>query len=410
MFLLRNPLVESIHSIMTDSWAVPTKKIVVSADIPRFKRSSGFKYLSLALNAVVEKVRGTEVPTGVLDPKIVTREHSDVVAAPKLDLPAPKSEELSKSAAMPIIELLNDIDEITLATPPLGGPRRFGNMASRDWHDKLQGASRKMLRKYVATPPKMDEKDYPQFLDELEYYFVNSFGSKIRLDYGTGHELSFLAFIGALNRFQVLPFAEISAADLLTIFARYYDVVRRLIISYTLEPAGSHGAWGLDDHFHLIYILGAAQYTGAPAGSAPAVKLVLTAQTMETYKLSNLYVNAIAFIYRIKRGPFYEHSSFLYDIHTTVYLWEKVLKGLLKMYDDDVFSKFPVVQHFWFGGELYPWRDVDTDQELPTSEAEVMSDPLPHTLPGMINGGAGVRTTASNISITRTPWSKPPGR
>ena len=73
---------------------------------------------------------------------------------------------------------------------------------------------------------------------------------------------------------------------------------------------------------------------------------------MEQYKEHNLYVNAIAFIHRIKKGPFYEHSSFLYDIHTTVYQWEKVLKGLLKMYEDDVFSKFPVVQHFWFGGVL----------------------------------------------------------
>jgi serine/threonine-protein phosphatase 2A activator len=35
-------------------------------------------------------------------------------------------------------------------------------------------------------------------MDELRAYFLGSFGSATRLDYGTGHELSFLAFLGCL--------------------------------------------------------------------------------------------------------------------------------------------------------------------------------------------------------------------
>lgn len=392
---------------MSYAWSKPSKKIVVASDIPLFKRSIGYRNLKMTMAAVIEKIRGIEVPKSVLVNKIVDREQNDVVAEPKLSLPAPEAHVLHKQPATDVSGLLAEVDKITDSTPPHTGPRRFGNMASREWHDKLLAQSRGLLMRHISKPANLKDVEYSLFLDELEYYFVNSFGSQIRLDYGTGHELSFLAFLGALDRFDLLPFAQTSGHELLTIFANYYDVVRRLIVEYTLEPAGSHGAWGLDDHFHLIYILGAAQFNNAAPGTAPSVKLVLTNPTIETYKLSNLYVNAIAFIHRIKKGPFYEHSSFLYDIHTTVFLWEKVLSGLLKMYEDDVFSKFPVVQHFWFGGVLYPWRDVETNQDLPTSQMEDKKDT---PLPGMINGGAGVRTTASNISMTRTPWAKPPGR
>lgn len=33
-------------------------------------------------------------------------------------------------------------------------------------------------------------------------------------------------------------------------------------------------------------------------------------------------------------------------------LWEKVARGLIKMYMDEVLNKFVVVQHFYFGSVL----------------------------------------------------------
>ena len=114
--------------------------------------------------------------------------------------------------------------------------------------------------------------------EELQRYFLDSLGSAQRLDYGTGHEL---AFIGFLLVCEDLGFWEKCDAEhqrhvVLLLFRSYLHLVRKLQLTYRLEPAGSHGVWGLDDHQFLPYLLGSAQLQGsAPAarpffGAAPA--------------------------------------------------------------------------------------------------------------------------------------------
>lgn len=155
----------------------------------------------------------------------------------------------------------------------------------------------------------------------------------------------------------------------------YLELIRRLVLTYTLEPAGSHGVWGLDDHSFIPYIFGSAQYgpalpsnsnsnTGRPPTegslkSAPKPSTVTNKELTSEYQKRNMYFSAIQFIYHVKKGPFWEHSPVLYDVSGIKDGWAKINKGMLKMYAAEVLGKFPVVQHFGFGS-LFTW-EADPD-------------------------------------------------
>lgn len=323
----------------------PVKKINDGGDLNAFKRSLAFKYIHATISVVVEASKAIDLPPKTLNDPLITKSNTSSTTnlPPKLQQPI----DVSPNGQL-VIDVIQDLWNLIDATPPVEGPRRFGNYAYKTWYSNIDLSKLSRL------------SNDPEILEELQYYLLASFGSPIRLDYGTGHELSFIAFIGILLRLNKLPQNQ----ELLVIFAKYFDLVRRLIIDYSLEPAGSHGVWGLDDHFHFIYILGAAQFNDSTF--YPPISSCLQQGVIDEYKMKNLYINGLAFIRRIKTGPFNEHSPILYDIHKSVSLWKKVLSGLLKMYDVEVLGKFPVVQHFYFG-KCYPWTDMNGN-ELPLSQ------------------------------------------
>lgn len=118
---------------------------------------------------------------------------------------------------------------------------------------------------------------------------------------------------------------------------RYLSLVRRLIKVYNLEPAGSHGVWGLDDHSFLPYIFGSAQLsspitsalqppTEGSLPDAPDPADVGKATVVERERKTNMYFSAVGFIYDVKKGPFWEHSPYLYDISGVKGGWAKINK------------------------------------------------------------------------------------
>jgi hypothetical protein len=101
---------------------------------------------------------------------------------------------------------------------------------------------------------------------QVRPYFLTAFGSFLRMDYGTGHETSFAVFLLCLTLVRFLRFDPEEARDIvLDVFVRYLRLCWRLQDVYRLEPAGSHGVWGLDDSHFLGYIFGSAQLRGRPA-------------------------------------------------------------------------------------------------------------------------------------------------
>jgi serine/threonine-protein phosphatase 2A activator len=117
----------------------------------------------------------------------------------------------------------------------------------------------------------------------------------------------------------------------------YLNLIRKLIKIYNLEPAGSHGVWGLDDHFFLPYIFGSAQLsppisssgTIPPQGSgrwSPKTDAVANRTAVEDWRHRNMYFSAVGFVYDVKRGPFWEHSRILFDVSGVPGGWAKINK------------------------------------------------------------------------------------
>ncbi|KAF2257902.1 Phosphotyrosyl phosphatase activator, partial [Lojkania enalia] len=244
-------------------------------------------------------------------------------------------------AVQNLAKLLEILGAIIEEAPPDPGPRRFGNVSFRKWYDVVRERISGLLDQYLPSEilqPSSTAKVSAKA--ELEGYLIGSFGSSQRLDYGTGHELSFLAFLGCLWKLDVFPEMENGAQEraiVLGVIEPYLQLIRRLILTYTLEPAGSHGVWGLDDHSFLPYIFGSAQLSPAISSpsdiamegsllDAPDPADVAKAIVVQRERHRNMYFSAIGFIYDVKKGPFWEHSPILFDISGVKAGWAKINK------------------------------------------------------------------------------------
>jgi len=228
---------------------------------------------------------------------------------------------------------------------------------------------------------------------ELLHHFKTSFGSFGRLDYGTGHELSFLAYLSILHLTRILTTKDLLLTGLV-VYQKYFNLCRRLHRVYNLEPAGSKGVYGLDDYFHVVYIFGSAQLLNHPTIRPSRIidekfvtKINDLKQSGEWSMGQELRASSVEFLAQegLSRslffetiqntislksqpsggtkqsgadGSFLDHSPILVNLATHVKGWPKIYSGLIKMMKGEIFSKLPVMQHFWIAGQsaVLPWK------------------------------------------------------
>jgi serine/threonine-protein phosphatase 2A activator len=73
--------------------------------------------------------------------------------------------------------------------------------------------------------------------------------------------MSFAVFLFCLSKLDFIKPSEFEYA-VRHIFYEYIRFIREVQLLYNLEPAGSHGVWGLDDYHFIPFLLGSAELEG----------------------------------------------------------------------------------------------------------------------------------------------------
>ncbi|KAG0232650.1 Serine/threonine-protein phosphatase 2A activator 2 [Actinomortierella wolfii] len=293
-------------------YTVPRREILTKEDLERFHASDAYQKIFDFLGELNESVVG--VPT--------TAECHV----------SPVTEKL--------LRVLDEVAQVAKDYPPESGHEsRFGNPAFRKFYDQVGlNASHWMvdvLGVHTEAGP------------EVVGYFTQCWGNRKRIDYGTGHEANFLAFLYCLKELEMIK-QEDYRATVIKVFVKYIEVMRTLQFSYWLEPAGSHGVWGLDDYHFLPFLFGAAQLRGH---KYIRPKSIHDEDVVSEFSKDYMYLACIQFINSVKTASLRWHSPMLDDI-SAVKTWDKVNSGMIKMYKAEVFGKLPIMQHFLFGGMI----------------------------------------------------------
>ncbi|AMD21130.1 HEL151Cp [Eremothecium sinecaudum] len=293
------------------------KRIVNEEDVEKWKESDTFKSFVDFIVQLAESVRG--------------RENTDY------DKPISDSIEA-------VHRLLNTVSSIIEKHPVVKDAKssRFGKVEYRDFYDDIKGQSRELI---AALSKDLKAED----IEELSVYLNESWGNRLRIDYGSGHELNFMCFLYGLVNLGVLKMETDATNIVLRLFIKYLEVMRQLEMTYWLEPAGSHGVWGLDDYHFLPFLFGAFQLS---THKHLIPKSIHNEEVVEIFEGKYLYFDCIAFINRVKvTASLRWHSPMLDDI-SGVKTWSKVAEGMVKMYKAEVLIRMPVMQHFYFSSFL----------------------------------------------------------
>lgn len=236
---------------------------------------------------------------------------------------------------------------------------RFGKPEFRQFYDNLETETPNLILSIPGVPQGE--------IIELSTYFVESWGNRTRIDYGSGHELNFISFLLCLDKLNLISSADYKAV-VLKVFITYMQAMRRIQTMYWLEPAGSHGVWGLDDYHFLPFLFGASQL-------APHKYLrpssIHDGEIVDMYHGKYLYFGCIKFINTVKTTASLRWHSPLIDDISAVKRWAKVNEGMIKMYDAEVLGKLPIMQHYMFGNLIPAPEGVSPPPEPGSEELHV---------------------------------------
>jgi hypothetical protein len=174
-----------------------TRRIFAPLQLADWKKSDGCQTLRGFIKALNDSVKGK------------------LVSAPCVE---------SEGTAA-VLGMLERLDTLVTETPPDGAPQRFGNPAFRSWSTKMREESEGMLAGMLPV-------ESEGAAVELAGYLHDAFGNATRLDYGSGHELAFVALLCCLSMLKVFAEPDLPAL-VLRVFTR---CVSHHALSY--DPAG----------------------------------------------------------------------------------------------------------------------------------------------------------------------------